>query len=69
MFNSIARKVIEQAGGNHPERVFTYDREPITKIYNSAWKKPEFGQAKASTCPRSKAYVLSAFTTLQACRL
>ena len=39
VINSIARKVIEEARGNHPERVFTYDGWPVTKIYNSAWKK------------------------------
>ena len=39
MLNSIARKVIEEARGHHPERVFTYDGQPVTKMYNSAWKK------------------------------
>lgn len=39
MLNGIARRVIEEARGNHPERVFTYDGEPVTKMYNTAWKK------------------------------
>lgn len=45
VLNAIARKVIEEARGNHPERVFTYDGKPVTKIYNSAWKK---ARARAS---------------------
>jgi integrase len=39
VLNGIARKVIEEARGNHPERVFTYDGQPVTKVYNTAWKK------------------------------
>lgn len=39
VLNGIARRVIEEARGNHPERVFTYDGQPVTKMYNTAWKK------------------------------
>lgn len=39
VLNDIARRVIEEARGHHPERVFTYDGQPVTKMYNSAWKK------------------------------
>jgi integrase len=39
VLNSIARKVIEEARGNHPERVFTYGGRSVTKMYNNAWRK------------------------------
>jgi integrase len=39
VLNDIARRVIEEARGHHPERVFTYAGQPVTKMYNSAWKK------------------------------
>lgn len=39
VLNGIARRVIDEARGNHPERVFTYDGQPVTKMYNTAWKK------------------------------
>ncbi|MEO8466777.1 MAG: site-specific integrase [Gammaproteobacteria bacterium] len=39
VLNSTARKVIDEARGHHSERVFTYDGQPVTRIYNSAWKK------------------------------
>jgi integrase len=39
VLNSTARNVIDEARGLHPERVFTYQGQPVTGIYNSAWKK------------------------------
>ena len=39
VLNSTARKVIEEARGNHLERVFTYEGRPVTKMRNTAWKK------------------------------
>ena len=39
VLNSIARSVVDEARGNHPERVFTYKGRPVTKIYNNAWRK------------------------------
>jgi integrase len=39
VLNSTARKVIEEARGNHPERVFIYEGRPVTRMYNTAWKK------------------------------
>jgi len=36
--NSVAWNVVESARRQHPERVFTYKRRPVTKIYNSGWK-------------------------------
>ena len=37
--NSTARKVVDEARGNHPERVFTYSGRPVTRMYNTSWKK------------------------------
>jgi integrase len=39
VLNSIARNVIDEARGHHPERVFTYEGQPVAGLYNSAWKK------------------------------
>ena len=36
--NSIAWNVIEAQRGVHSKRVFTYKGQPVTKIYNTAWK-------------------------------
>jgi integrase len=36
--NSVAWSVIESVRGEHPERVFTYNERPVTKMYNSGWK-------------------------------
>jgi integrase len=38
VLNRIARSVIESCRGQHPERVFSRDGEPVTKLYNSGWK-------------------------------
>jgi integrase len=38
VLNRVARSVIESCRGKHPERVFTRNGSPITKIYNSGWK-------------------------------
>jgi len=38
VLNRIARSVIESCRRKHPERVFTRNGRPITKIYNSGWK-------------------------------
>jgi hypothetical protein len=35
VLNRIARSVIESCRGQHPERVFSRDGEPVTKLYNS----------------------------------
>jgi integrase len=47
VLNSIARKVIEEARGNHPERVFTYDGEPVTKMSTAPGRKPKLGPASS----------------------
>jgi integrase len=39
VLNTTARRVIEEARGHHPERVFTYGGRPVTRMYNTAWKK------------------------------
>ena len=38
VLNRVARSVIDSCRGKHPERVFTRNGSPITKIYNSGWK-------------------------------
>jgi integrase len=38
VLNRIARSVIESCRGKHPEREFTRNGRPVTKIYNSGWK-------------------------------
>lgn len=38
VLNRVARSVIASCRGMHPERVFTRNGRPITKIYNSGWK-------------------------------
>lgn len=37
--NSIAMSVINSVRGDHPEWVFTYKGNPVTRIFNSAWKR------------------------------
>lgn len=39
VLNDVARSVIASVCGNHPQRVFTYKGEPVTRMYDSAWKK------------------------------
>ena len=39
VLNKIARSVIEEARGQHPECVFTYSDRPVARMLNSAWKK------------------------------
>ncbi len=40
VLHSIAKAVIEDVRGNHPEYVFTYRGGPIKRMNDSAWKKP-----------------------------
>lgn len=39
ILNSVARSVIEEVRGEHPEYVFTYRGNHMDRIMNSAWKK------------------------------
>lgn len=39
VLNAIAKSVVENERGKHGEFVFTYKGKPVTKIYNSAWKR------------------------------
>lgn len=39
VLNNIARSIIEEVRGCHPEYVFVYKNKPITKMTNSAWLK------------------------------
>lgn len=38
VLNDIAKTVLERQRGIHPEYVFTYKGNPVTKMNNSAWK-------------------------------
>jgi integrase len=39
VLNDVARSVVESCRGQHPERVFTYEGEPVGRMNNSAWDK------------------------------
>ena len=39
VLNSVARSVIDECRGVHPNRVFTYKGNPVVKINNTAWCK------------------------------
>ena len=39
VLNRVAKFVIDSVRSMHPEFVFTYRGRPVTKMYNSAWKK------------------------------
>lgn len=39
VLNDIARSVIDEMRGQHPDYVFTYKGDPISRMLNSAWKK------------------------------
>jgi integrase len=38
ILNRIARSAIDKCRGDHPEFVFTFRGNPVTKLYNSGWK-------------------------------
>jgi len=39
VLNRVARSVVEELRGSHPEHVFTYKGRPVGNINNSAWKR------------------------------
>ncbi|MBO6566479.1 MAG: tyrosine-type recombinase/integrase [Pseudomonadales bacterium] len=39
MINSICRSILDEQRGKHPDFVFTFDGNPITRVLNSGWKK------------------------------
>ena len=39
MLNRVAMSVVDEVRGTHPDFVFTYRGEPVTKINNSSWKR------------------------------
>jgi integrase len=39
VLNAIAKSVIENERGKHGEFVFSYKGNPVTTLYNSAWKR------------------------------
>jgi integrase len=58
VLNRVARAVIESCRGKHPERVFTRNGCPITKIYNTGWKaarrraSERYAKEFGRPCPR-----------------
>jgi integrase len=46
VLNRVAKSVIDNCRGNHPERVFTRDGDPLTRMYNSGWKAARRRAAK-----------------------
>jgi integrase len=58
VLNRVARSVVENCRGKHPERVFTRNGRPITKIYNSGWKSARqraserYAKEFARPCPQ-----------------
>ncbi|MDC4236231.1 tyrosine-type recombinase/integrase [Pasteurella multocida] len=46
VLNSVASSVIQRQRGKHPIYVFTYKGKPLTRMYNTAWKK---ARTRAST--------------------
>jgi integrase len=55
VLNRVARSVIESCRGQHPERVFTYQGNPIPALYNTGWKAAR--RRAASLSPRIQASV------------
>lgn len=39
VLNIVAKGVIEELRGTHPEFVFTYNGKPVPRMHNTAWKK------------------------------
>ena len=39
ILNTVARSVIDEVRGEHPEYVFTYKHHPVTAMNNTAWQK------------------------------
>ena len=39
ILNRVARSVVEEVRGIHPDYVFTYQGHPVTSINNSSWKR------------------------------
>ncbi len=39
VLNRVARSVVEELRGNHPNYVFTYKGHPVTGINNTSWKR------------------------------
>lgn len=57
VLNRVARSIIESCRGNHPERVFTRRGRPVTRMYNSGWKRARrraaarYPEAVGHACP------------------
>ena len=46
VINAAAKAIVDQQRGLHPEFVFTFKGQPVTKIYNSAWKRARAAAAE-----------------------
>jgi hypothetical protein len=54
VLNRIAKSVINERRGEHAEFVFTCERQPVTKIYNSGWKAARRRSARRRTTRRRR---------------
>jgi integrase len=45
VLNDVARSVVDSCRGKHPERVFTFEDEPVDSMNNSAWGKARIRNA------------------------
>ena len=45
VLNDVARSIIDSCRGQHPDRVFTYNGEPVNSMNNSAWDKARYRAA------------------------
>ncbi len=57
VLNRVARSVVDGQRGTHTEYVFTYRGHPVTRLYNTAWKRARrraaerYEQALGASCP------------------
>ncbi len=66
VLNATAKSVIDGERGKHDEFVFTYKGNPVTRIYNSAWKRAR----KAAGLPQnSRNHVANAQDTTSSVKI
>jgi integrase len=46
VLNRVARSILESCRGQHPDRVFTRRGRPVTKLYNSGWRRARLRAAE-----------------------
>ena len=54
VLNSIARRVIDEQRGKHPEFVFAYKGKPTRSILNSGWKLARIRAGATGTAPKGE---------------